>query len=136
MNASRRADVPIPEVNIAACIEVRMFGMTTSHTLEHRLRCSVFSEIEKRPKDIRAKFAHIVRLIQANGLEHVHDPYIKHLEGKLWEMRLEVRDAIARAIDVTAVEKRVIVVRVFTKKTQKIPRHKIETASERANEAL
>ena len=94
----------------------------------------VFAEMEAQPRDIRAKFEHIVKLIQANGLEQVHEPYIKHLEGKLWEMRMKGRDTIARAIYVTAIEKRIVVVRVFTKKTQKTPRREIETALIRAKE--
>lgn len=94
----------------------------------------VFAEMAAQPREIRAKFEHIVRLIEANGLERVHEPYIKHLEGKLWEMRMKGRDTIARAIYVTAVEKRIVVVRVFTKKTQKTPRREIETALERAKE--
>jgi len=42
------------------------------------------------------------------------------------------RDGIARAIYMTATGKRVIVLRVFVKKTQKTPRHEIELALERA----
>lgn len=94
----------------------------------------VFAEMDAQPRDIRAKFEHIVRLIRTNGLERVQEPYIKHLEGKLWEIRMKGRDTIARAIYVTAVEKRVVIVRVFTKKTKKTPRREIETALERAKE--
>jgi len=64
----------------------------------------------------------------------VHEPYVKHLEGKLWEMRMKGRDGIARAAYVTATEHRVVVVHVFVKKTQKTPRRKIETALRRAKE--
>lgn len=94
----------------------------------------VLAEMEAQPRDVRAKFEHIVRLVQAHGLERVHEPYIRHLEGRLWEMRMKGRDTIARAIYVTAVEKRIVVVRVFTKKTQKTPRREIETALERSKE--
>jgi phage-related protein len=65
----------------------------------------------------------------------VHEPYIKHLEGQIWEMRLKGRDGIARALYVTAIGKRVVVVRVFTKKTQKTPHREIELALRRAREA-
>jgi len=41
------------------------------------------------------------------------------IEGPLWEMRMTGKDGIARAIYVTAKGKRVVVVRVFVKKTQK-----------------
>jgi len=49
-------------------------------------------------------------------------------------MRMKGRDTIARAIYVTAVEKRIVIVRVFTKKDQKIPRREIEIALKRARE--
>ncbi len=70
------------------------------------------------------------------GLEQVHEPYLKHLEDKLWEMRLKGKDGIARAIYMTAAGKRVVILRVFTKKTQKTPRREIELARQRAKEAL
>lgn len=95
---------------------------------------NVVAELDDQPRDIQAKFFRIMGLIEANGLERVHEPYIKHLEGKLWEMRMKGRDTIARAIYVTAVGKRVVVVRVFTKKTQKTPRREIELALERSKE--
>jgi len=75
-----------------------------------------------------------VNLIQANGLERVREPYVKHLEGALWEMRLKGKDGIARAAYVTATGHRVVVVHVFVKKTQKTPRREIDTALRRAKE--
>lgn len=98
------------------------------------LNTEVRAELDALPRDIRAKFAHIVRLIDAFGLEQVHEPYIKHLEGRLWEMRMKGRDGIARAIYVTAHERRVVVVRAFRKKTQKTPRREIALALKRAEE--
>jgi len=49
-------------------------------------------------------------------------------------MRLKGKDGIARAIYVAAYGKRVVVVRVFVKKTQKTPRREIRLARERAKE--
>lgn len=88
------------------------------------------------PADIRAGFARIVALIQSHGLERVREPYVKHLEGPLWEMRMKGKDGIARAVYVTATGKRVVVVHVFPKKTQKTPRREIETALRRAKEVI
>jgi phage-related protein len=59
---------------------------------------------------------------------------VKHLEGKLWELRLKGRDGIARALYVTATGKRLIVLRAVVKKTQKTPRAEIELALQRAKE--
>lgn len=98
--------------------------------LNHEVRL----ELESLPKDIRASFLRISSLIETFGLPKVHEPYVKHLEGALWEMRMKGKDGIARAAYVTATEKRVVVVRVFEKKTQKTPRREIELALKRAKD--
>jgi phage-related protein len=90
--------------------------------------------LDALPLDIRASFQRIVELIQSHGLERVREPYVKHLEGPLWEMRMKGRSGIARGIYVTAVGRRVVVVHVFVKKTQKTPRREIEIALRRAKE--
>lgn len=66
----------------------------------------------------------------------MHEPYVKHLEGKLWEMRMKGRDGIGRAIDVTATGKRILVVHAFTKMTQKTPARALEIARTRAKEVV
>jgi phage-related protein len=97
---------------------------------------TVESELGALPRDVRANFGRIVNLIQTHGLERVREPYVKHLEGPVWEMRMRGRDGIARAAYITAKEKRIVVVHVFIKKTQKTPRREIETALRRAKEVL
>jgi phage-related protein len=92
------------------------------------------AELEAQPKDVQARFLRIVELIEGHGLERVREPYLKHLQGPLWEMRMKGRDRIARAVYVTAAGRRVVVVRVFTKKTEKTPRREIELALRRAKE--
>ncbi len=86
------------------------------------------------PFDIRASFERIVTMIESHGIERMREPYVKHLEGPVWEMRMKGRDGIARAAYVTATGRRVVVVHVFAKKTQKTPRREIETALRRAKE--
>jgi phage-related protein len=58
----------------------------------------------------------------------VGEPHVKHVEGRLWEMRLRGRSGISRALYVTATGQRVLIVRVFVKKTEKTPRREIELA--------
>ena len=86
------------------------------------------------PFDIRASFQRIVELIQSHGLERVREPYVKHLEGPLWEMRMKGKSGIARAVYVTTVPKKIIIVHVFAKKTQTTPRREIMAALKRAKE--
>lgn len=64
----------------------------------------------------------------------MREPYVKHVEGKLWEMRLIGSDGIARSLYVTASGRRVVVLRTFVKKTKKAPRREIELALERAKD--
>ncbi len=91
-------------------------------------------EIEALPQDMQAKLLRIVSMIEAQGLERMREPYVKHLEAKLWEMRMTGRDGISRAIYVTASGQRVVIVRAFVKKTQRTPRAEIELALKRAEE--
>jgi phage-related protein len=94
----------------------------------------VATELDALPVEMRAKFERIVSLITGRGLECIREPYVKHLEGKLWEMRMIGRDGIARAIYVTATGRRVVVLHAFIKKTQKTPAGALATARERAKE--
>jgi phage-related protein len=94
----------------------------------------VQSELEALPADMKARFRRIIELIQGYGLEQVREPHVKHLEGPLWEMRMNGKDGISRAVYVTASGRRVVVVRVFVKKVQKTPRREIDLALERAKE--
>lgn len=98
------------------------------------LNDEVRQELEALPKDIRASFLRIVELIESFGLPKVREPYVQHLEGAVWEMRMKGKDGIARAAYVTATEKRVVVVRIFEKKTQRTPRREIELALKRAKD--
>src|SRR5690349_6540800 len=94
----------------------------------------VDAELEDLPVEMRARFVHICRLIEEFGLERVREPHVKHLRGPLWEMRMKGKDGISRALYVTAAGQRIVVVRIFIKKTQKTPDREIELASRRAKE--
>ncbi len=94
----------------------------------------VDDEIAALPRDMQAAFLRLAERIEAVGLERVGQPHVKHLQDKLWEMRFGGRDGIARAIYVTAIGRRVIVVHAFVKKTQKTPRAALELAARRTQE--
>jgi phage-related protein len=93
-------------------------------------------EIAALPKDIQAAFLRLAERIEAVGLDRIGAPHVKHLSGKLWEMRMNGRDGIGRAIYVTVVGKRVVVVHAFVKKSQKTPAAALEVAERRAKEIL
>lgn len=104
--------------------------MWTVEFLDEEVKALLYS----MPLDIRASFERIAGLIRSHGLERMREPYVKHLEGPLWEMRMKGRNGIARAVYVTAIGRRVVVVHVFEKKTQQTPRREIEKALKRVKE--
>ena len=95
---------------------------------------AVEAELLGLPSDMQAAFARLAERIMAVGLERVREPHVKHLDGKLWEMRLTGRDGIARAIYVTATGRRIIVLHAFVKKTQKTPKATLALAMARLKE--
>lgn len=97
---------------------------------------AVDDEIAALPKDMRARLVRISELIEAVGFQSLPHDTVKHLEGKLWELRIKAASGISRAIYVTATGRRVVILRVFVKKTQKTPRRELELARERAKEVI
>ncbi len=93
-------------------------------------------ELDELAADVRQRFLRIVELIEQHGLAAMHEPHVKPLEGKLWEMRMKGKDGIARAIYVTASGERIVVVHAFTKKTQKTRARALEVARIRAKEVV
>lgn len=73
-------------------------------------------------------------LIEQHGFEALPRDMVKHLESKLWELRIAGKDGISRAIYITASGRRVIIVRVFIKKTQRTPKSELEIARQRAKD--
>jgi len=100
------------------------------------LNDTVRSELNALPLEVYGRLIRIERMISQVGLENLREPYVKHLEGKLWEMRVTGRDGIARAIYVTALGRRLVIVRAFIKQTQQTPRSEIDLALRRAKEIL
>lgn len=94
----------------------------------------VRAEIAALPKDIRVKLTHILEMMIAVGPERMREPHVKPLRDKLWEMRINGRDGIARAIYVTARGRRIVILHAFVKKTQKTPPQAIRLALVRAKE--
>jgi phage-related protein len=94
----------------------------------------VDEEILALPPDMQARVLRLGELIEQSGLQSLPRESAKHLEDKLWELRVSGRDGIARAIYVTAAGRRVVVVRVFIKKTQKTPPRELQIARQRAKE--
>ena len=93
-------------------------------------------ELKALPADMQARFLHIAELLQDFGPQHVGLPHIRPLEGKLWEMRMQGRDGIARAVYAAIQNRRLLVLHVFVKKTQTTPRSALNTARKRLESTI
>jgi phage-related protein len=91
----------------------------------------VDAEIESLPGSLRARLLRIMEMVERVGLEKVREPHVKHLDGKLWEIRAKAREGIARGLYVTASGRRIVILHAFVKKSQKTPRSSIDVAKER-----
>ena len=91
-------------------------------------------ELRAMPRGIIAIFLRITALIESAGPQRLPPLYVKHLEGSIWELRMKDESGIARAAYVTASGQRVVVLHVFSKKTQKTPLRNLELARKRAKE--
>ena len=89
------------------------------------------SEIAALPTNLRARLVRLLEMVENVGLDQLREPHVRHLEGKLWELRAKSRDGIARGIYVTATGRRVVVLHVFAKTSRRTPRKAIATAKER-----
>ena len=92
---------------------------------------AVDAEIAALPLALRARLLRLMETVENVGLEALRAPHVRHLEGKLWELRVRAEGGIARGIYVTAAGRRVVVLHVFAKKSRRTPRQALATARQR-----
>ena len=85
---------------------------------------------------LSARLVRLLETVENIGLGALRAPHVKHLDGKLWELRVRAEGGIARGIYVTAAERRVVVLHVFAKKSRKTQRRALATARERMKQVV
>lgn len=91
----------------------------------------VDAEIEALPVGLQARLIRLMEMVEHVGLEQLREPHVKHLDGKLWELRAKAPEGIARGLYVTVTGRRVIILHVFVKKSQKTPKTALDIARQR-----
>lgn len=94
---------------------------------------AVDDEIAQLPADVQGRLKVLTGLIETAGPASLSSKVARHLEGKLWELRIMGRDGIVRIIYVTISGRRMILLRAFVKKTQKTPLSELDLARKRAS---
>ncbi|OQP85407.1 hypothetical protein BTR14_16065 [Rhizobium rhizosphaerae] len=96
----------------------------------------VDAEIEALPSQLRARLVRLMETVERVGLETLREPHVKHLEGKLWELGVTASEGIARGMYVTMTGRRVIILHVFVKKSQKTPKAALTLARARMKQVI
>ena len=94
------------------------------------------SWLNDTPKDIKARIINIVDLLAEHGPQNVREPYVKHLQGKLYEIRAKGKDGIARVFYFTMTGQRIVLLHGFIKKAQKTSKRELAIAVVRMTEIL
>jgi phage-related protein len=107
--------------------------METGWTVEF-LNETAEAEFDGLPTEIKAKIVRISQLIEQVGILSVKEPYVRHVQDKIWEIRARGKEKLARSLYITVTGKRVVILRTFVKKTRKTPKREIELALQRIKE--
>lgn len=81
----------------------------------------------------RARFSWSIEQLRIRNVQ-AREPLVRHLEGKIWELREESQTNIYRLLYFFFAGQRIVFVHGFQKKTQKTPRREIEVALRRLDE--
>lgn len=87
--------------------------------------------------DIRsqARFDWSIEQLRLRNVQ-AREPLVRHLEGKIWELRRESDTNIYRLLYCFLPGKRILFLHGFQKKSQKTPRREIELAQRRMDDFL
>jgi hypothetical protein len=55
----------------------------------------VDAEIEALPPLLNARLIRLMEMVENIGLEQMREPHVKHIEGKIWELRAKAAEGIA-----------------------------------------
>jgi phage-related protein len=103
--------------------------------IDARGRSPVEEFLNQLPASDRARIDQTIGLLEGFGLQ-LGLPYVKHLEGKLWELRIRAGRKAYRVVYLAFTECRFILLHAFLKKTQKVPRKEIAAAKRRLADFL
>ena len=94
---------------------------------------NVEADVLNLPDGLLARYLRLTDLMQEFGA-NLGIPHTKVIQNGLFELRIKAKEGIARTFYCTKVGKKIMVLHVFVKKTQKIPTKELKIALERLKE--
>ncbi|MBF0153018.1 MAG: type II toxin-antitoxin system RelE/ParE family toxin [Magnetococcales bacterium] len=89
--------------------------------------------VDAWPRSVRAVFIRIVQRMTCYG-PNLGMPFTRALGDGLFEIRAKGQEGIGRAFFCFLVGRRIVILHVFIKKTEKTPKSELETALRRMSE--
>ena len=90
-------------------------------------------EISTFPVGIQARYIHLTERMRIYGA-NLGMPHTKPVKDGLFELRIKSKEGIGRVFYCTLVNKRIVMLHSFLKKTQKTPLRELKVAILRMNE--
>ena len=84
--------------------------------------------LDALPTKHQAKALRDIDILQKRGTT-LTAPHVKHIQGKLWELRIKSASDISRVFYFVPVGDDIVLLHGFVKKTQKTPNREITTAN-------
>ena len=91
--------------------------------------------VKELNKKSRAKVGRYIELLEKTGPDLIR-PYADHVRDKIRELRVRVADGNVRIFYFFFVEKKIILLHAFKKKTQELPEKEIEQAERNMGDFL
>jgi len=87
------------------------------------------------PRGLLARYIHLTDLMLDFG-SNLGMPHTKAVANGLFELRVKGKEGIARVFYCSKIGKRIVMLHVFVKKTQRTPKKELKLAMKRMNEVL
>ena len=112
-----------------------MSEWTVEYYTDAQGRFPVDEFVYQQPNGDRARILRTIGLLKEFGLQ-LGLPYVKHLTGKLWELRTQTGSKAYRVLYFAFTGRRFILLHAFLKKTEKTPGKEIAIAEQRLLHAV
>ena len=89
--------------------------------------------LDSLPPKHQAKAIREIELLERFG-NSLKEPYVKHIDGEIWELRIRFANDISRIFYFSQHMETTVLLHGFIKKTQKTPHAEIETAKRRLDD--
>ena len=86
--------------------------------------------METLDRDAQARIAAAIEKLRVRNV-HAGEPLVKHIDGKIWELRQATRSGAFRVLYFMFVGRQIVLLHAFQKKTRQTPRREVTIAQAR-----